>query len=1176
LERETPKGSGAAVKWADNVAQGAFPANKAVSGQAGDFTGIALGDFIRKQSEGYSRYYKVVKFSDGGTIFNNSTPTEENKIADATIIALELEDVIDSGVSIEPLRFFRSRYSDADLYADTTSSYVYQDANFYWLGRRIGDLFILRNYGTLQENEEITTLNDAFSAGGQEQGLVLNHAKEAIYDPTSGYSLKSGSGTLITLYRRKRDNTVSTPSSSDNTNSLISYTITAPIGLIPTGSNLWVRLSDTVGGALVSGSVVNSTDDLDNTDITTNKWEIRTNANSPTRNRDNQDVFLLARRVTVGSQAALLFFDGSILGEYGEWINQNVEIGGELKLTNRPSTSVLFVHPTLAGQVDSDTTNFFFNKNTQQFGLFNFRITNNVIDINTSADVSILPNLDNFTATIGHADSTIYIPGDLIVAGNTVAAQVSQIQSEDKVITLGVGNPNNGGYNSGLEVADNTIAGSSFSSTAASTDVVLTLSSAPAYALGDIIGISAVSGIGGITAGQIGGQYTVVAALAVAGEATLSGSVLTLRTAVAATSTASSGTNVPSAFKPEHSFKVSASDGTLISGITSWRFQVKNVLTTPTLTPVANYGTVPTAHHVNMQVHRIPFVNDDNQGPAASDTTLNFTNALTWNNTTSTFSVLGTFSLGGHLIPAADDTYDLGSAAFQWRFLYLGPGSDSGIVAGGDTNLYRSAANQWKTDDALEIGGITRQNVLEEFVHQGSTPIYSSNVGVNKIWNQSGVMMQRTHDGQIQALTNPIGSIYEEIVEVVASPSGNNQMAPISSPPLTVTIPKDTNKYVGSGILATTDGTTATVIVSKLAHGLTTGDLITVTATSAIGGISSLNLSQMNTAITVISVDAFSYVAGGVSSVSATGTLNLVRATSTTRAYRVGEQEIDIYRNGQRWIRGLHYNEVGTIGSNSALIEILVTVGLTDHLVYEIKANGGQVVVSGSGGGGGGSLQAAYGLGSTITITSGNPVTINGPASEKLLVINGDLDVTGIIDPKGITFSQEGADPLTSTQYGLWVNTAGELIFKRGNSFAAINITQVAASSGRVATNTSGVTIPALYPVSATSNNNIAATNPSTASSAEKVIGIAKTAIANSATGEIFSSGVLSGISTGFPDGSVLYVAKTGGLTNVAPDIGVGGFVVGDYVIKIGVVMENASNPALQDLIINMSEIGQL
>ena len=61
-----------------------------------------------------------------------------------------------------------------------------------------------------------------------------------------------------------------------------------------------------------------------------------------------------------------------------------------------------------------------------------------------------------------------------------------------------------------------------------------------------------------------------------------------------------------------------------------------------------------------------------------------------------------------------------------------------------------------------------------------------------------------------------------------------------------------------------------------------------------------------------------------------------------------------------------------------------------------------------------------------------------------------------------------------------------------------------------------------------------------------------------------------------FVEIDVLYVSKTGGVTNVKPSIGVDGFTAGDVIIRLGVVSKNRDNPSNKDLIVNVAIIGVL
>jgi hypothetical protein len=127
--------------------------------------------------------------------------------------------------------------------------------------------------------------------------------------------------------------------------------------------------------------------------------------------------------------------------------------------------------------------------------------------------------------------------------------------------------------------------------------------------------------------------------------------------------------------------------------------------------------------------------------------------------------------------------------------------------------------------------------------------------------------------------------------------------------------------------------------------------------------------------------------------------------------------------------RGEDYNEFGAANTNSNIITWLRTLELTDIVVYRIDSNGGQYILNANGGT---TLQAAYLAGPIINTLPGTPVTINGTG--KLLVVNGDMTVTGVIDPTGLTLTPSASDPLQATDYGFWLDATNRLIWKRGVS----------------------------------------------------------------------------------------------------------------------------------------------
>lgn len=986
LEREVSKGSGAAVKWGSATSWGTSPdSTRTVEGNAGDFTGVAIGDYIRKDSEGYSQYYKVTQLWDGSTAY-----TTAGAVASGLIIAVLVEHISDPTLAItpttEPLKYFRANYSEDDLVSDTVSqTYSNQHVNYYWLGRRLGSLFFLKDYGTLQEGEEVLTMDGQLAQGrsGGLNDVILEHAYGSVYDG-SGYRLKTGATTtLLTLRRYKRDDTVETPTpGSDNSNAILEYTINAPVGLMSVGDGLWVRLSDTTGGVLASGAVTNSTDDLQNTDTVTNRWEVRSIANTPARTFDDKDVYLVARRVSIGGYNALIFADGSVLNEFGQFFNNHVEVKGDLRLYNRPVTAVPFIHDTNVGVVDTDVSNFFFDKPSGVLGVFNFRASLNDFDVAVSADVNLFASLGQKTLYIGSADSTVYVRGNFHVEGDSVAIQVAQIQSEDKLITLGVGNLLDGGYKSGVEVADNTISATNIQAFIGSSDVVITLASAPGYLLGDTIGVSSSDSVGGVPSGDISGSYLIVTTLSSPGDATISGSTLTLRVPVVATSNQSIVPVSVKSFRPEWDFVVSGADG--LSGYTSWRFKAKYVSTTPTLTPVFGYQTVPTADATTFSSGRIPFAGNDNSGSGGSDTTLNFSSNLTWDGSLLT--------VGGDIVPAVDGTFKLGSLSApvaMWKSLNVssGVGASGYGVFFGDVNTYFYSLSSGiiGTDTNLYVGG------YNDWANQSPDPDAPA-TGDVRVFAADDLVWQRDEFGEIKMLTNIEGNVYHEYVDVVAVPANDNEMVPIGAPPSTVTLPKDSKKFIGSGLKADVVSGFPDVTVYKKNHGLLIGETIYVDTSVAIGGISAVDLSG-TFVVTNTTANTFEYTAAANAVTTTSGYIDSIEADSI-RWYVVGNRELEVYLNGILLRRDDDWEEVGPMGGLSNAVTFNIPIVLGDVVEYRIDSNGGMYVIN-AGGGGSGSLQNAYNAGNIINVSVGIPVLLSGTGT--LMHIQADLQVDGII-----------------------------------------------------------------------------------------------------------------------------------------------------------------------------------
>jgi len=89
-------------------------------------------------------------------------------------------------------------------------------------------------------------------------------------------------------------------------------------------------------------------------------------------------------------------------------------------------------------------------------------------------------------------------------------------------------------------------------------------------------------------------------------------------------------------------------------------------------------------------------------------------------------------------------------------------------------------------------------------------------------------------------------------------------------------------------------------------------------------------------------------------------------------------------------------------------------------------------------------------------------------------------------------------------------------------------------------------------------------------------VGLTKSDISSGAIGEVVVSGPAENVNTSADLDDILYISTTGGLTNTKPEIGVGGYVAGDIIIKVGKVSKNSTNGALKDVVVQPQIIGQL
>ena len=220
-------------------------------------------------------------------------------------------------------------------------------------------------------------------------------------------------------------------------------------------------------------------------------------------------------------------------------------------------------------------------------------------------------------------------------------------------------------------------------------------------------------------------------------------------------------------------------------------------------------------------------------------------------------------------------------------------------------------------------------------------------------------------------------------------------------------------------------------------------------------------------------------------------------------------------------------------------------------------------------GGGGGTLQSAYNAGNTITTSPSTPFTVTSGGG-KAAQFNGDIGVTGIIDPSALELTPQSSNPMPGSTAGIWAASNGQLMITDGTT--PINVAQsiINLQMGVGVTtltesllNNTGSTIPAGRAVctSTSTAGEIRLADPSPTpsdpSASARVIGITLAAIPTGTSGLVAISGVAVGVITGLAQGSYAYLSSTPGVlvpTSALP--------AGYDVVKVGVV--DGHNLALQ------------
>ena len=126
-------------------------------------------------------------------------------------------------------------------------------------------------------------------------------------------------------------------------------------------------------------------------------------------------------------------------------------------------------------------------------------------------------------------------------------------------------------------------------------------------------------------------------------------------------------------------------------------------------------------------------------------------------------------------------------------------------------------------------------------------------------------------------------------------------------------------------------------------------------------------------------------------------------------------------------------------------------------------------------------------------------------------------------------------------------------------------------------TNASAITaIPQAQACSVNSSGLLVPLDVSTQSSWQAFVGYAGARIATSTAGPVVSNGRIQNITTAIPVGTPVYIGKDSNPTSTIPSIGVNGFVSGDMVIFMGVLVQNEINNTEIDIALFTQLIGTL
>lgn len=485
----------------------------------------------------------------------------------------------------------------------------------------------------------------------------------------------------------------------------------------------------------------------------------------------------------------------------------------------------------------------------------------------------------------------------------------------------------------------------------------------------------------------------------------------------------------------------------------------------------------------------------------------------------------------------------------------------------------------------LESGGIISRGNLAVTVLSGGTTVTVnalddlSDVRVGNIIRLGSGSSRITAINDVTKQLEVLPALAGTGAATIYLDSFADQTAPLSPNSYVLAVRKNNKVYVGGGSLELELGE-----ISQLGDGVSQGLLtfigspdendstpnyssttVVTQGDSLVDAISDLDadVGSINNSLSAPLYDERILYPSGLVASTNIPIPNNSRDSGNPHLYDPGSGDMIVFLNQLIKFPGIDYVEV----DNN-------TIAFNYDLPVDAEVRFRDAVLGGGGGGGGGSgsLQDAYNVGDTITTSPGNPFTVGGTAT-KVAVFNGDIEVTGVIDPTGIELTEQASNPLGSGKKGFWVNTSNEMVYENGTFGKNISqsIDDLESGVGVIAltrnyTNSTGSTILRGTPVYSSSAGNIAPANGNFAATS-RVIGVAAEDINPASSGMIALYGAVSPL-PGYTHGAYIYLGLSAGdITDVEPTLGP--YPSGFNVILLG-VMEGTN------LILHIQNVGVL